>query len=691
VGTDSQSKPSAGQSSSKPSADEGTVANGDSVADGDAERAAQPLPEQFGRYRIVRLLGEGAMGKVYLAHDDQLDRDIALKVPRFSAKGDDERIERFYREARAAATLRHPNVCPIHDVGEFEGRPFLTMAYIEGRPLSDFVREGKPLPQRQAAIIVRKLARALAAAHKEDVTHRDLKPANVMIDERNEPIVMDFGLAQRERDNEPQLTKAGTLLGTPAYMPPEQVIGDAELIGPPADIYSLGVVLYELLTGELPFQGPVNIVLAQVLNVEPPPPSELRPGLDPELEAICQQAMAKTIEKRIPSMDELDKALTAYLRKGRSSTGKMTVVGIALDKPTQAGTQTDLEPKQPADIEASVSTPGNWFRKHWRWLAGGATAIILGLFLAFAAFEPAPQNDQSGIDDDSNWTDLTKYPLSKARFLFFKDKTWFAINSLPYVDVKYHANISAHCKQHSRNGKWIVICPYSEQPAEIVYRFNEPVYGFRATVALMHPTGHVGLRVYADGTLIHETKELLGSDGEKQIVAEVNAFTELRIEVENCGVAADNQLLIADPEVFTDPEAIPKPIVDSRQTGQCLQIWQHTFAVTDLVFSPDNRFLISGHKSGAVLAWDLETGTELKRFDGHTFNVTRLAISPDGRFAASYSDDRTIRLWRLPETGNPTNEKKGVRGKRIRENGAKRIRENGEKRVRGNAQSRSAD
>jgi serine/threonine protein kinase len=365
VGSDSKSKPNA-DNSSEPAESRGTSSEGDSVADGAANRAAHPLPEQFGRYRIVRMLGEGAMGQVFLAHDDQLDRDVALKVPRFSAKGDEERIERFYREARAAATLRHPNVCPIHDVGEFEGRPFLTMAYIEGRPLSDFVREGKPLPQRQAAIIVRKLARGLAAAHKEEVTHRDLKPANVMVDERNEPIVMDFGLAQRERDNEPQLTKDGTLLGTPAYMPPEQVLGDTKLIGPPADIYSLGVVLYELLTGELPFQGPVNVVLAQVLNVEPPPPSELRLGLDPELEAICQKAMAKSIEERTQSMDELADELKAYLRKGRSTTDKMTVVGVAVDKPTQTGTQLDLKAEQPAPVDEPIAATDDWLRQRWQ-------------------------------------------------------------------------------------------------------------------------------------------------------------------------------------------------------------------------------------------------------------------------------------------------------------------------------------
>src|SRR4051812_33605867 len=198
------------------------------------------LPEQFGRYRILRKLGQGGMGAVYLAHDEQLDRPVALKVPRLGA-GDSEGTERFKREARTAATLSHPNLCPIYDVGEVEGRPYLTMAYVEGRSLAELVRGGQPLPERPVADLVRKLALALEEAHKKGVIHRDLKPANIMVGERHEPVVLDFGLARQAHKEDVRLTAPGMMLGTPAYMSPEQVRGDTAAMGPACDIYSLGV------------------------------------------------------------------------------------------------------------------------------------------------------------------------------------------------------------------------------------------------------------------------------------------------------------------------------------------------------------------------------------------------------------------------------------------------------------------
>ena len=224
-----------------------------STAGGGGPAAAAELPETFGRYRILRKLGQGGMGSVYLAHDSQLDRPVALKVPHFSAADGPDALERFYREARAAATIVHANICPVYDVNEHAGVPYVTMAYIEGRPLAELIRAGKPLPQRPVAAAARKLALALHEAHRRGVVHRDLKPSNVMINSRREPVVMDFGLAWRLDREDARLTKSGSILGTPAYMSPEQVRGDVSALGPGCDIYSLGVLLYEMLTGRPPY------------------------------------------------------------------------------------------------------------------------------------------------------------------------------------------------------------------------------------------------------------------------------------------------------------------------------------------------------------------------------------------------------------------------------------------------------
>ena len=281
------------------------------------------LPATFGRYQLLRKLGEGGMGTVYLARDTQLDRQVALKVPRL---GDDDQpspqfLKRFFREARAAAALRHPNVCPIYDVGEVEGTPYLTLAYVEGYALSRLVEPARPLAQGPAARIVGKLALAMQEAHARGVVHRDLKPSNIMIDSRGEPVVMDFGLARLNDTAESRLTHPGTLLGTPAYMAPEQILGEPGTAGPVCDIYALGVILYELLTGRLPFEGPVLSILTRIQTEAPPPPSKHRPDLAAELEAICLKAMARSAEDRYPSMAGLAEALSHHFDETRDLPG----------------------------------------------------------------------------------------------------------------------------------------------------------------------------------------------------------------------------------------------------------------------------------------------------------------------------------------------------------------------------------
>jgi len=194
------------------------------------------------------------------------------------------------------------------------------MAYIEGRPLRDFSKSSKRQTGKQTARVIRKIALAMAEAHEHDVIHRDLKPANVMIDKKNEPVVMDFGLARRTADMEEKLTHTGTVIGTPAYMSPEQVDGDNANVGPPADIYSLGVMFYELLTGELPFQGSLMSILKQISMKDPRPPVELHGDIDPFLQDLCLKMLAKEASDRPASMADVAKSLSDWLQGLHSPT-----------------------------------------------------------------------------------------------------------------------------------------------------------------------------------------------------------------------------------------------------------------------------------------------------------------------------------------------------------------------------------
>jgi serine/threonine protein kinase len=280
---------------------------------GPVEPASEPIPSRLGRYEILRKLGEGGMGTVYLAVDTLLDRQVAMKVPSLAFSGRPKLRERFYREARLSARLSHPNICPIYDVGEAEGKPYLTMSYVDGRTLSHEIVKGQPWEPRRAARAIRTLARTLAEAHSLGVVHRDLKPSNVMVNPKGELILMDFGLAQLFDEEAIEITAEGAPLGTPAYMSPEQARGDLKAIGPPTDIYSLGVIFYELLAGNRPFEGKMISVVTKITSTDPSPPSVLNPGADPALESICLRAMAKDPGDRFASMDAFAEALQGWL------------------------------------------------------------------------------------------------------------------------------------------------------------------------------------------------------------------------------------------------------------------------------------------------------------------------------------------------------------------------------------------
>ncbi len=260
------------------------------------------------RYSILRLLGKGGMGSVYLAKDHFLGRTIALKVPHFNRERDASAIKRFKREAKVAAGFEHPNLCRIIDVGEFNGTHYLTMPHLQGTPLDELIKEGQ-FEQASAISIVHAIAEGLAEAHRQRIVHRDLNPSNVLMQHNQVPVVLDFGLAKHDDPEDSFKTTPGTLMGTTRYMAPEQVRGDAGATGPQTDVYALGVILYELLTGNRPFQGSSGELFAQILQDEPTLPSKLRPSIDPRLDRICQKAMAKVPGHRFDSMTDFAKSL----------------------------------------------------------------------------------------------------------------------------------------------------------------------------------------------------------------------------------------------------------------------------------------------------------------------------------------------------------------------------------------------
>ena len=270
------------------------------------------LPMRFGRYEIRKELGRGQMGAVYLAHDVELDRLVALKVARTSASGSAKLLKRMEIEAKSAAKVDHPQICKVYDAGEIDGIRFIALQYIDGENLKQYLKRlGRKREPDEAVRLVVQILRALEAAHEQGVIHRDLKPENVMLNKKNQPVIMDFGLARKTIASSDAGLTQGMIVGTAAYMSPEQATGKAEGIDHRSDIYAVGVMLFEMLTGEWPFTGGAIEVMGKKCVLEPSSPLTLNPALNPQLAAVCHQMIAKQKGDRYVTCADVVAALEA--------------------------------------------------------------------------------------------------------------------------------------------------------------------------------------------------------------------------------------------------------------------------------------------------------------------------------------------------------------------------------------------
>ena len=279
----------------------------------DVSDAPDDLPRDFGSYELLAEIGRGGMGVVYRARQKGLERTVAVKMILASFLASPEHVRRFQVEARAAAGLRHPHIVQIHEVGQVHGQHFFAMEYIEGSNLAQRVERG-PLDPRTAARLMAQVARAVAHLHEHGIVHRDLKPSNILLDEAETPYVTDFGLAKVFAPGS-EMTATGVIAGTPSYMAPEQASGRGAPVGPATDIYSLGAILYELLTGRPVFreENPLDTLLA-VMAGEPVPPRTLNPRIPRPVQIICMKCLARGPDDRYASAAALADDLERFLK-----------------------------------------------------------------------------------------------------------------------------------------------------------------------------------------------------------------------------------------------------------------------------------------------------------------------------------------------------------------------------------------